>query len=379
MKEKIKKNVFVLGFASLLTDISSEMIFAILPVFMSSVLLLDKTAIGLIEGLGESSASMSKLVSARVQKIFGSKKRLVIFGYSLSTIVKPLFAFASTWWQILFIRAFDRAGKGLRGPPRDAIIADSTDQKTQGFYFGFHRTMDSIGAVIGPLIAFFLLSIFEKNFNIIFLFSFIPAFFAVLLIFFFVKEEQKSLHAKEEKKEFDKNKYNWFLLCSIIFAIGNRSVSFLLIRIQELGLSIALVPLAYLLFNASYALFSIPFGKLSDKIGPKKALSIAFLTFSVSFAGFSLVENTALAILLLSLHGFAVAGIETTQRVIAAQTVSQEKRTSGFGTYQGITGILLLPASLTTGALWSIFGAPAAFAFSALTSITAAILISRLK
>ncbi|MEM0360610.1 MAG: MFS transporter [Candidatus Diapherotrites archaeon] len=371
MSEKLKKNVLVLGLVSLLTDISSEMIFSILPVFMSSVLMLDKAVIGLIEGIAESSASVFKLLSAKAEKFLGKKKTVILFGYGLSTVVKPLFAFATNWWQLLLFRFGDRAGKGLRGPARDSIIADSSAQQTRGFSFGFHRTMDTIGAIIGPLLAFLILSLLSQNFRLVFLLSFIPAFLAVLIILFFVKEEKNPVKDNIKEKTLQNTEYKWFLLSASVFALGNLSFAFLLIRIQDLGLPVAFIPLAYLFFNISYAFFAIPFGKLADKIGRIKALALSFALFSLTFTGFALAKEAWIAIILLAVYGIATAGTETVQRTIASEIVPKQKRTGSLGTYQGITGLLLLPASIIAGILWSLAGAETAFAFSAITSISA--------
>ncbi|MCX8158196.1 MAG: MFS transporter [Candidatus Diapherotrites archaeon] len=377
MSRKINKNIFTLGFVSLLTDISSEMIFSILPVFMSSVLMIDKSIIGLIEGLAESAASISKLFSAKLERVFKSKKKTILLGYGLSTLVKPLFVFATVWWQILIIRFLDRVGKGIRGPARDAMIADYSNSKNRGISFGFHRMMDTIGAVIGPVFAFLILSLYVKNFNLVFLFSFVPALVALLIIFFFVNEKKIFVIKKESKFiDLEDRNYKFFVFSSSIFALGNMSFAFLLIRIQELGLPIAFVPLAYVLLNISYSFFAIPFGRLADKIGRIKTLSLAFSLFSITFLSFYLFKDVWLAILLLVVYGAATAGVETTQRIIASEIVPRDKRTKAIGLYQGITGLLLLPASLIAGFLWSSFGAEVAFCFSAFTSAIAVILIT---
>jgi len=385
LEKKFNKNVFVLGIVSLLTDISSEMIFSILPVFMSSVLMLDKTLIGLIEGIAEATANVSKIFAAKIEKIFKKKKTVILWGYSFSAIVKPLFAIATNWWQILLFRFGDRIGKGIRGPPRDAMIADSTSRENRGYWFGFHRMMDRLGAIIGPIIAFVMLSFFDQKFNIVFLASFIPAIIAVLIILFFVKEETETTEKKDEfakkteNQVYDNQTYKWFFISSCVFALGNMSFAFLLIRIQEIGLPIALVPIAYLLYNISYSAFSIPFGKMADKIGRKKTLSLAGGIFAASFAILAFSKDLNIAILILALYGIGIAGIETTQRIIASEIVPKEKRTGAIGTYQGITGLLLLPASLIAGFLWSSFGANIAFAFSAITSVAAVFLLQKIK
>ncbi len=383
-KNKINRNIINLGFVSLLTDISSEMIFSILPVFMSSVLMLDKAMIGLIEGISESASSIFKFFSSKTEKIFKSNKKVILLGYGLSTFVKPFFAVATNWWQVLLFRFGDRIGKGIRGPARDSIIANSSNKQNRGFSFGLHRTMDSIGAVIGPLIAFFILASFNDNYNLVFLASFVPGFLAVLIIWFFVKDskkpkENKKIENKKEASTEAKYKYNWFLASASLFAIGNMSFAFLLIRAQEIGIGLEFIPIAYLLYNLSYSIFSIPFGKLSDKIGKINSLSIAFFIFSIVFAGFVFIDEIWLAVLFLIIYGIGMTGIDTVQRVIASEIVPKDKRTGAFGTYQGTIGILALPASLIAGFLWSGFGASYAFLFSFIMSLLAALLLQKIR
>ena len=373
MPDVIKKNVIILGIVSLLTDISSEMIFSVLPAFMSGVLLLDKAVIGMIEGIAGSTASVFNLIAPRLEKFFGKKKRAMIFGYGLSAIAKPFFALSTVWWHVLAVRFVDRAGKGLRGPPRDALIADSSDKSSRGFSFGVHRAMDTLGAIIGPVLAFILLSVFSGNFRLVFLLSFIPAVAAVAAIFLLVREPaaKNASPAEEKVSAGGGTDYRRFFLSSCVFAVGNMSLVFLLIRIQEIGMPIAFVPLAYLAFNIAYALFTVPFGRLADRFGRKKGLSIAFALFAVSFALLALSNEIWVAVALLLLYGIATAGTETIQRTIASELVPKEKRTGAIATYQGITGLLLLPASIIAGLLWGAFGAWAAFAFSALASAIA--------
>ncbi|MFA5049817.1 MAG: MFS transporter [Candidatus Micrarchaeia archaeon] len=381
-KSKINRNILNLGFVSLLTDISSEMIFSILPVFMSSVLMLDKSVIGLIEGVSESSSSIFKFFSSKSEKLFGGSKRVILFGYGLSTFVKPLFAFASNWWQVLLFRFGDRVGKGIRGPARDSIIANSSNRNNRGFSFGLHRTMDSAGAVIGPLVAFFILAYFNNNYNLVFFSSFIPGILAVLIIWFFVNEKKKTAKKILEKEEVgSKNscKYNWFLVSVSLFALGNMSFAFLLIRVQEIGVEIEFIPIAYLLYNLSYMSFSIPFGKLSDRIGKINSLSVAFFIFAVVFAGFVFINEVWLAVLFLIIYGVGMAGIDTIQRVVASEIVPKEKRTSSFGTYQGLVGILALPASLIAGSLWGGLGFNYAFLFSFIMSLAAVLVLQEVK
>ncbi|MEM4335627.1 MAG: MFS transporter [Candidatus Anstonellales archaeon] len=378
--KKLNKNIVLLGFVSMLTDISSEMIFSILPIFMSSVLMLDKFFIGFIEGCAEATANLSKFLSPVLEKKFKRKKPVILFGYTLSTLVKPLFAFATSGISVFVLRVFERIGKGVRGPARDAIVADFSSKEIRGRAFGLHRMMDTIGAVIGPFFAFLILSLYTNDFPLVFLLSFIPGILSVLLLYLFVREppHTEKLKTKTEMAVPHDN-YVWFLLSASFFALGNMSFAFILIRVQELGMKIAFVPLAYLLFNVVYAFFSIPFGAFADRIGVVRALSFTYLLFFISFLGFAFSSEIWLSIIALIVYGIATAGSETLQRTLASQIVPKEKRTGGFATYQGITGLLVLPASLIAGFLWSAFSPTIAFVFSAACSLVALFLLQRIK
>ncbi len=374
----IKKNVWILGIVSLLTDISSEMIFSVLPVFMSSVLMLDKSIIGLIEGLAEASSSVFKLASERISRALGSRKRTIILGYGISTILKPLFAFATTWWMVLLVRFGDRAGKGLRGPARDAIIADSSEEKNRGVSFGLHRSMDTLGAIIGPITAFLILSAYTRAFELVFLLSFIPAALAVAVIWLFVKKTDQVGRVKTTKT-INAGKYRWFLGSAAIFALANLSFAFLIIRVQELGLPIQFAPLAYLAFTVPYALSAIPFGRLADKFGRINTISIAFALFIIVFAGLAMTNDIWAGVALLVVYGIGTAGVDTVQRIIASEVVPAKRRVGSLGTYQGLSGLLALPASVMAGAVWSVFGAEYAFALSSLLCLLSLIVTQKLR
>lgn len=375
---KIRRNVWILGIVSLLTDISSEMIFSILPVFMSSVLMLDKSVIGLIEGLAEASSSVFKLASERISRLLGSRKRTILLGYGLSTILKPLFAFASTWWMVLLVRFGDRAGKGLRGPARDAIIADSSPKADRGSSFGLHRSMDTIGAIIGPIAAFFILSAYAGAFELVFLLSFIPAALAVAVIWLFVKKTDGTEKAKQAKT-IKAGNYRWFLGSAAIFALANISFAFLIIRVQELGLPLEYAPLAYLAFTVPYALSAIPFGRFADRFGRINAISVSFALFIAVFAGLAVTNDIWAGVALLVVYGVGTAGVDTTQRIIASEIVPARKRVGSLGTYQGVAGLLALPASVMAGTIWSVFGAEYAFGLSAFLCLASLLATQKLR
>jgi len=295
--------------------------------------------------------------------------------------------------MLLFLRFLDRAGKGMRGPPRDGLIADSTSEKIRGEAFGFHRMMDTAGAVLGPLLAFILINYFLFGFQDVFLVSVIPAMLSLVIIFFFVKEKQgKGVEVEIRKRENAERKGAWeksemkekknsrlFILAASIFALGNFSFAFVLIRANELGVGIGMIPLAYLLFNLMYAAFSIPFGEFADMHGSRKALVFAYILFGIAFVGFGFANEVWQLVILLSLYGVATAGFETVQRALGSEIASGGRRVTLFGNYQGISGLMAFGASLIAGVLWQSFGAAAAFCFSGITSVAAVLVLGRMK
>lgn len=373
MKTKIPRNVFWLGLVSLFNDMASEMIYPIIPIFLTTVLGAPMAVIGLIEGVAESTASLLKVFSGWTSDLTGKRKPLAVFGYSFSSISKLILAAAYVWPVVLLARFVDRFGKGIRVSARDALIADSSAENIRGAVFGFHRTMDTIGAIGGPLIAIFLLSALNSNYRMIFLLSFIPAILGVLTLQFFVQEAKKT--AGQGKFEFKWDgfgpQYKLFLLVSIIFSLGNSSDVFLILRSKDLGLSASLVVLAYVVYNIFYALFSYPAGILADRIGFKKVIFAGFFIFSLVYAGFGMANNPHAVWPLFAVYGFYIAFTEGVSKAYISNIASKDKVGTAIGLYYTATGIAVLFASLVAGGLWSLFGPPAAFFYGTLTSLLA--------
>jgi len=374
-----KKNVLRLGFVSFFTDVSSEMIFPILPIFLTTILKANMAIVGLIEGIAESTSSLLKMVSGYLSDKFKRKKPLVIFGYSLSTVTKPLLAIASHWWHVLFVRFSDRIGKGIRTAPRDSLLASITNKKVRGKYFGLHRALDSAGAIVGTLIAFFLLKIFvgETSFRVIFWLSAIPGVLAVLILILGVKEaksvksEKKfSFNFKELSPEFKK-----FLFVVLIFELANFSYAFFILRAKDVGIAITLIPIVYLIYNIFYAGFSIPFGKLSDRVGRKGIISAGFLLFSLTCLGFAFIANNITIWILFALYGLFMAITDGVSRAYVSDLVEKDKRGSALGVYHTVIGVTDLPANFIGGLLWQRINVHAPFIYAAVLSSISAILI----
>lgn len=374
----IRRNVVTMGIASFLTDISSEMIYPILPLFLVNVLGAPKSVIGLIEGVAESTASLLKVFSGWLSDKLGKRKPLILFGYSLSDLSKPLLTFTTSWTQVFAIRFADRFGKGVRTAPRDALIADSTTKNLRGKAFGFHRALDTAGAATGPFLAFLILSVSHNNYRRVFLFSAIPGTLAILVLVFFLKEKAHKDHSVERPRitfASLSREFKIFTLVSTVFALGNSSDAFLLLRAQNLGIAVALVPIVYFLFNIVYTILAMPAGILSDRIGRKKVIIGGYLTFALIYLGFAIANRAIYVWPLFALYGVYYALTEAVQKAFVGDLAPSGLTGTAMGTYNTLIGIAMLPASLIGGALWQYFGAPATFFYGAGLAFLAAMLL----
>ncbi|MDP2682657.1 MAG: MFS transporter [Deltaproteobacteria bacterium] len=376
------KNVFAAGLVSLFMDISSEMIYPILPIFLTTVLGASKSTIGIIEGIAESTASILKIFSGWLSDRLGKRKLLMGIGYGVSVLSRPIMATAGNWTDVLAARFVDRFGKGVRTAPRDAIIADSVENNNLGKAFGFHRSMDTLGAVIGPGIAFFVLAMFMNNFRLVFWLSLIPGIIAVCLIIFFITEKR---HAREGAKlpkltfkDFNGD-FRRYILVITVFSIGNSSDAFLILRAESLGIPKEFIPVVYLAFNLIYSISSMPMGILADKIGTRKMVAFSFIFYSGIYAGLAFATGKLHIIALFILYGLFKGMSEGTQRAYLASIAPPERKATAFGIYHMAVGIALLPASIVAGALWDKIGPEAAFLYGTVTGLLAFILFSMRK
>ncbi|MEM0475261.1 MAG: MFS transporter [Candidatus Norongarragalinales archaeon] len=371
----IKRNVAALGVVSALSDASSEMIFPLLPLFLSTVLGASAAALGLIEGVAESTAAFFKLASGWLSDKWRKRKPIIVAGYSLSAFAKPLFALAAAWQHVLAIRFLDRVGKGLRGAPRDAMIADSTPRLFRGKAFGFHRAMDTLGAVVGPALAFLALAALGGDVRSVFWLAAIPAVLSVAFLVFFVREQKPKarIGKKVSLKAFASlpKHYRLFVASTTIFALANFTVAFLLLRAANLGVAKALIPLVYLGYNLIYLLAAMPFGVLSDKIGGKRVLAFGYAAFAASSLGLALTNDAASALAFTAFFGLFTAANDTMQRVVSVDLAPPRLRASAIGLQQALAGAAALPASAIAGALWVAFSPSAAFAWGAVVSVVA--------
>ncbi|MDI6716866.1 MAG: MFS transporter [Actinomycetota bacterium] len=370
------RNVFFLGLTSLFTDISTEMIYPLIPIFITTVLGAPVSIVGLIEGVAESTASLLKVVSGWLSDRTRSRKRLTVLGYGLAAASKPIIALSFVWWQVLIGRFSDRLGKGIRTSPRDALIAESSSREEYGKSFGFHRSMDTLGAAFGPLIAFASLPLLHNNFRLYFSFAIIPAAIGVAVLALFVKEKIKPTKVETLKLSLSSfnRRFKLFLIVVLIFTLGNSSDAFLILRAQNVGIAIGLIPLVYFVFNIVYALSSTPIGSLSDKIGRKNVIISGYVIFSLVYLGFALVRSPLAIWFLFAAYGLYYAFTEGIFKAFTADIVPAKLRGTAYGLLSLVLGVALFPASLFAGFLWDKISPSAPFFFGSAVSLLALVL-----
>jgi MFS family permease len=379
----INRNVIALGVVSLLTDVSSEMIVPVMPLFITGILGASLANLGLIEGVAESTASVLRIGSGWLSDRIGRRKPFLMFGYGLSAVAKAALAWAGSWAAVLALRFSDRVGKGLRNPPRDALIADSVDRSALGRAFGFHRALDTLGAAIGPLVAFLLLGAFPGQYRRIFIASAIPAALSILTLALFVRAPRATVAARPRAmglafRGFRPAFYR-FLLVAGVFSLANSSTAFLLLLANGAGRFTApQVTLIYFGYNLLYALLSWPIGILSDRIGRRPMLLGAYLLFAALYAMLAWRAGPATVIAGFALLGLHSALLEGSQRSLVGDLVPDAMRGTGFGLYYTVVGAALLPASWVAGVLWDRFGARAMLATDAALAAVAALLFALL-
>lgn len=372
------RNVFVSGLVSFFMDISSEMIYPLVPLFLANVLGVNKSVIGLIEGIAESTASLLKVFSGWFSDRIGNRKWLMAAGYGISAISRPIIGLAATWHHVMGFRFMDRFGKGIRTAPRDAIIAESSETAYMGRAFSFHRSLDTMGAVIGPALAFLLLGIFSNDYRKVFWLSMIPGIIAVLLIVFFITEKKKASVKPSERPKLTMKHFDWrfkfFVAIAGLFAIGNSSNVFLILRAQQIGISSVMIPIVYLLFNLIYSLSAIPAGIAADKFGKKRVILLGFLLFAIVYYGFTVASDTKTIWILFAFYGLFMGLTEGIQKAFLTTIIPQDFKATAFGIYNTVVGIAMFPASIIGGWLWDNISPSTTFYFGAITASLSALL-----
>ena len=376
------RNIIIVGFVSLFTDLSSQMIFPLIPLYLIS-LGAGAWVVGLVEGAAETTASLLKVFSGYWSDKIKRRKPFVFVGYSLSSITKPLFALTTSWPFILLVRVVERIGKGIRDAPRDAIVAESADASVRGKAYGFQRAMDGLGSVSGAALAFILLPL--MGFKSIFLFAFLPGVIAVLCVLL-IKEERRPLTIKKQKTESFKvslKRLPWnlklFVIISTIFALGNFGFAFLLLKAKNIGFTDENAILLYVLFYVVYSLFTIPAGILSDKKGRKPVLMAGYVLFSATAIGLILTSQIYAIIILFVTYGIFFAMIDGVQRAFVVDLAPPNLKGTALGTFHTATGIVALPGGFILGLLWDKISPQATFIFAFLLSICSLVLFVFVK
>lgn len=363
-------------------DVASEMVYPLIPIFLTTVLRAPVAVVGIIEGLAEATASILKVFSGWLSDRVGNRKRFVASGYLFSASAKILLAVAGTWITVLGARFIDRLGKGVRTSARDALIADSVSAHRRGASFGLHRALDSAGAVMGPLLALLLLHLYSENYRLIFWFAALPAFIGVGILLLFVREPRRPSAARQSIRLSLRQlhpRFKHFLLVSSIFALGNSSDAFLILRAQSLGYSAARAVFLYVAFNLTYSIFSYPFGKLSDRFGARPILIAAFMSFGMIYSGFAITPNAGYLWILFPLYGLYMAMSEGVSKAYIVENAPAELRGSVLGLFYTATGVITFLASFIAGLLWSYLGVSAPFYFGAALAWLAALLFILFK
>jgi MFS family permease len=375
----LSPNIVFIGFISLLTDVSSELIFTLMPLFLTNVLGVATVVIGLIEGIAESTASLLKLLSGWLSDKLRNRKYLSFIGYALSALSKPFMLIANAWGPILAIRFADRFGKGIRAAPRDALVGDSVDEDNRGKAYGFHKAMDTSGAALGLILAALVVFLLQRDvvnlqfdtYHWMIIIGIIPAFIA-LFFFIFIKEPPKKtvdvciaeVADSAEEKALDK-RFKIFMAIMFLFTLGNSSDAFIVLRAQNLGNSVLLISIMLIMFNVVYALFSMPAGILSDKLGRRKVIIAGWIIYALVYLGLAAVNHGWMIWLLYAFYGLYYGLTQGVYRALVCDLVPEERRGTAFGLYNGIVGITLLPASLIAGWLWQSVSPGAPFYFGA--------------
>ena len=378
----LSRNVRVLGWVSFFNDVASEMLYPIVPIFLTTVLQAPASVVGLIEGIAESTSSVLKLASGWLSDRLGARKPFVVLGYFLSTASRIILGLAATWRVVLAARFVDRFGKGARTSARDALIAESSHESARGRAFGYHRAVDTLGAVVGPLAAILLIRLLDNDFKTIFFISAAPGLVGVALLIFLVRESKPRRRPQTPESppsiaaDSLSTRFKVFLLISAVFAVGNSSDAFLILRAQSLGMSLITTILAYTVFNLSYALLSFPAGAFSDRVGARRVMISGFLIFGIVYFLFGLVDSSPFLWILFPLYGGYMALTEGVGKAYMSRLVSGDRLGKAMGIYQMVMGLCMFFASVIAGLLWTHLSVRAPFFLGAATAILAAVIFA---
>lgn len=375
--QQIPLGVWVLGFVSMLMDISSEMIHSLLPMFMVTVLGMSAFTVGIIEGMAEATALIIKVFSGALSDYLGKRKGLAVFGYALGALTKPLFAMASSTGVIITARLLDRVGKGVRGAPRDALVADITPAHIRGAAFGLRQSLDTVGAFLGPLLAVGLMLLWANDFRAVFWVAVVPGLMAVALLLFGVREpaqqegQRRSNPIRRENLVRLGGPYWWVVVIGAVFTLARFSEAFLVLRAQQSGMAMALVPLVMVAMNVVYSVSAYPFGKLSDRMSHSKLLAIGLVVLIAADLVLANSSHWASVLAGVALWGIHMGMTQGLLATMVADTAPADLRGTAYGFFNLMSGLAMLVASGFAGWLWDSIGAPATFYGGAVFSVVA--------
>lgn len=388
---RLSQNVIALGVVSLFTDASTEIVYPLLPLFLTAIGA-GPLFLGLVESIAETTASLLRLVAGWISDRLRRRKAVTLLGYGLSGATRPLMAMATTPWHVLFVRFADRIGKGLRGAPRDALIADSTPPSIRGKAFGFHRAMDHAGAVIGPLIAFGLLRTLFRNegenvsastYRLIFWAATVPAILSAATLIFFVREVTPQGRGNYSPLRLSLKPFSGtfkvFLAILILFTLGNSSDMFLILRAEELHVAPTWIPLLWVILHLIKSVGSMPGSAWSDRIGRKRTIQTGWVIYTLVYTGFAFANAAWQVWVLFAVYGLYFAFTEGSEKALIADLVPSELRSTAYGVHGFAVGMAALPSSLLMGFLWERFSATTAFLFGGALALLAAVLLDKLR
>lgn len=379
MKSKIPRQVLILGLVSLFTDIASEMLYPVTPIFLTAVLGSSMAVVGLIEGIAEVTAGLLKGYFGNFSDRLGKRSIFVVIGYGISALAKPLPGIFQNVPVVLISRVSDRVGKGIRTAPRDALLA-SYSNGNSGSVFGFHRAMDTLGAAIGPVIALILLNFYPNNFQLIFLVAFIPSAIAITFTIM-VKDKKTSVKQKSKKNYLDfwrsaPKKYKRVLTLITVFSLVNSSDVFLILKSQNITQSSSLAIFGYVFYNLIYAGASYPLGGLADRLGKQRVFSLGLIIFSAVYFGFAFTDNINFIWVLFALYGIYAAATEGVSKAWVSDLIPDEQRGSAIGLITMLSSFSVMIGSFLTGILWDKFGSQIPFLLSAIISLIIGMLLT---
>jgi MFS family permease len=384
---QLPRPVWLLGWVSLATDAATEAIYPIVPFFLTRVLGAGAVSLGVIEGAAEAVNSVLKIVAGRMADRSKSKRPLVLFGYSVSSIARPFIAITTSWVQVFIVRVIDRIGKGVRGAPRDAMLATWTTESTRGKIYGFHRGMDHLGAVVGPTVATAFLFFYPEHYRTLFALTIVPGAIAVALIFFVREDEQSAprtarpepvdgrIRLEQGSGERLPREFTTFMAILALFTLGNSTDAFLLLKLTDAAGSPRFVPLMWAALHVVKATVSIVGGAWSDRFGRRRVIAIGWLVYAVVYVGFATSDSIAALFAWFLVYGFYFGFAEGTEKALVADLAPASRRGLAFGVYNAVLGGGALAASVLFGLLWSAYGAGVAFGTGAALALAATALL----